>query len=264
MGRMSDYEFIIDNIRFSYSSTSTFDNCAYSFKLSYIDLMPRKNNFFAEYGTLVHECMEKFFRGELEMFELSDFYWNNFDNYVVTYPPPIPFGMRDKYKQQGKDFFDFFFFDKSLYEILVIEGKFKFQLDGINFVAKPDLVVRNKETNKNVLIDYKTSYPFKLDKKTGELKKDFDKINSYYKQMYTYTYSLRQEMGINIDKIALWFPRADKTVSIDWNKDEEDEAVKWIVNNVKKIRKEEVFPYNNKNEYFCKNLCSVRDFCEYW
>lgn len=260
---MSDYDFVIDAMRFSYSSTSTYQTCPYSFKLSYIDAMPRKNNFFAQYGTLVHECMEKFFTGELEMFELSNYYSENFDKIVVTDPPPIPPNMKEKYREQGQSFFDLFYFDKNPYDILVVEGKFNLNIAGINFVAKPDLVLRNKDNNKNILIDYKTSYPFKLDKKTGEIKKDFEKINSYYKQMYTYTHALKKEMGIDIDKITLWFPRADKTVSIQHSIEEEKEAISWIEKTVGMIKEDNNFMYNNSNSYFCNNLCSVRDYCEF-
>ena len=261
---MSSYDFITDNITFSYSSSSTFDTCAYSFKLSYIDSMPRKNNFYAEYGTLVHECMEKYFKNELEAFELSDYYKENFNLVVKTDPPPYPAGMTEKYRQQGQDFFDFFYFDKSDYDTLVVEAKLFLDINGIRFIAKPDLVLHNKTSGQNILVDYKTSMPYKKDKKTGELKADLAKINGYYKQMYTYVYALRDQMGINIDKITLWFPRADKTHSVLCTKEDEESAIDWITNTVDKIKNEENFPYNNTNNYFCSNLCNVRDFCEYW
>ncbi len=71
---MNNFDFITGNIRYSHSSTSTFDNCRYAFKLHYIDALRGKGNFYGEYGTLVHECLEKFFNGELGAFELSQYY----------------------------------------------------------------------------------------------------------------------------------------------------------------------------------------------
>lgn len=261
---MSSYDFIIDNIRFSYSSSSTYQTCPYSFKLSYIDAMPRTNNFYAEYGTLIHETMEKYFRDELEMFELSDYFKDNFDTSVVTPPPPVPEGMKEKYRLQGQAFFDYFYFDKNEYDVLLVEGKFELDLDGIKFVTKPDLVLHNKKSNENILVDYKTSDPFKIDKRNGKEKIDMAKMESYYKQMYLYTYALRTQMGINIDKITLWFPRPNRTHSISWDARKEKDTLDWVINIINQIKNEEEFPFNNSNSYFCSNLCGVREFCEYW
>ena len=112
---MSSYDFILSGVRFSYSSTTTFENCKYSFKLAYLDLVPRENNFYGEYGTLIHECFEKFFRGELEAYELSGYYRSTYDKVVVDPAPVPPVGLDEKYRKQGQDFFDTFSFEKEKY-----------------------------------------------------------------------------------------------------------------------------------------------------
>ena len=160
---MSDYSFIIDGVRFSYSSVSTFETCPYAFKLTYIDVLPRLNNFFAEYGSFTHECLEKYFNGELELFELSQYYMENYDAFVTSISPV---GLEARYKEQGQAFFDNFSVDRNDYEILVIEDKIDFTVKDVLFVAKPDLVLRNKKTQKTGLYDYKTSVPFRKNKKT--------------------------------------------------------------------------------------------------
>lgn len=261
---MSSYDFIIDNIRFSYSSTSTFGNCAYGYKLTYIDAMPRENNFYAEYGTLIHECLEKYFSGELEMYDLSKYYEDNYNLVVKTPPPPNPPGMNERYKKEGSLFFDLFYFDKSDYEILLVEDKIDFNLtDSIKFVAKPDLVLKEKATGKIILYDYKTSAPFRIDKRNGKEIVDNKKIDGYYTQMFTYTYALRNYKDMPIDEITLWFPRMDRKVSIPWSLERENQAISWIEETINKIKDEEDFKYNNSNSYFCNNLCSVKTFCEY-
>lgn len=260
---MSSYDFIIDGIRFSHSSVSTFETCPYSFKMAYIDALPRENNFFAEYGTLVHECLEKYFKGELEAFELSAYYSNLYDSVIKTPPPPSYVDLYEKYKNQGMTFFDNFSFDKSNYDVLLTEDKIDFELNGVMVTARPDLVLKNKRTGKSSLFDYKTSVPFKEDKRTGKLIPDTKKINGYYKQMFIYTHAVREIKGIPIDSITLWFPRVDSKVEIDWEEEKEKEALDWFLNSVSKIRNEEFFPYNNTNNYFCNNLCGVRKFCEY-
>jgi CRISPR/Cas system-associated exonuclease Cas4 (RecB family) len=62
---------------------------------------------------------------------------------------------------------------------------------------------------------------------------------------------------------VLWFPRANETLSIDWDEEKEKESVNEIIKTVERIKKENVFPPNNTNAFFCNNLCSVRKHCEY-
>ena len=261
---MSDFDFIIDNIRFSYSSTSTFDTCPYAFKLSYIDyLMPREDNFFAEYGQLVHECMEKYFSGEIDIFELSQYYLSNYDSFVRTPAPPSFTDLGARYREEGLIFFDNFSFPRERYDVILIEDKIDFEYDGIMFVAKPDLVLFDKKKKKNILYDYKTSMPFKVNKQTQKETTDNKKISGYHNQMYIYAYALREIRNIPIKEIILWFTRAQKELSIPWNKKDEETAMKRVVGIVNDIKKEISFTPNTSNPYFCNNLCGVRNFCEY-
>jgi hypothetical protein len=261
---MSDYDFIIDGIRFSYSALSTFETCPYAYKLTYIDAMQREGNFYSDYGTLIHDCFEKFFTGKLDTFELSQYYNQRYDFAVKSSAPSSPPDIADKYKQAGQDFFDNFSFDKSLYKVLLVEDKIEFNLtDDAMFVAKPDLVLHELETNKFILFDYKTAAPFRIDKRTGKEVVDNKKMEGYYKQMFTYTYALRNYRAMPVDEITLWFTRPDRQVTIPWSLEKEDEAIAWLSGVITKIKTEEIFPYNNTNPYFCNELCGVRKFCEY-
>jgi hypothetical protein len=261
---MSSLDFIIDNIRFSYSSLTTYETCPYSFKLTYIDKLQREDNFYGQYGTLVHNTMYEYFAGNLDSFELSGYFKDNYNSIMLAIPPSYPMGMEDRYKEAGLTFFDNFSFNKSLYDIILNEEKIEFDFEeGIQFVAKPDLVLYEKSTGKFLLYDYKTSAPFRIDKRNGNETVDMKKINGYYKQMYIYTYALRNYKFTPIDEIVLWFTRPDRQVNIPWSEEDENEAIKWLHKTVDKIKKDEKFKYNNENEYFCNNLCSVRIYCEY-
>jgi len=259
----SDYSFIVDNIRFSYSSTTTFENCAYSFKLTYIDALPRINNFYGEFGTFIHECYEKYFSGELDSFELSEYYRTNYDRIVVSEAPVPPFGLGERYKKEGQDYFDNFSFEKEEYNVINVEDKIDFLLNGVTFTARPDLVLQKKDTGIYYLYDYKTSAPFKINKRTGKETVDLKKIEGYEKQLYIYAHALREHRGIPIEKLTIMFPRLGRNVNFDWTKERETEVIEWIENIIDKIKTTNEFPYNNSSPYFCNNLCGVRDFCEY-
>jgi CRISPR/Cas system-associated exonuclease Cas4 (RecB family) len=260
---MSSFDFTISNIRFSYSSVSSFDNCQYSFKLAYIDaVQPRANNYFGEYGTLVHECFEKYFSGELDVFELSQYYNERYREIIKTPAPHISPGLEEKYRLQGQNFFDNFSFDKEAYDILLVEDKIDFKLNDIDVVAKPDLVLKEKSSGKILLYDYKTATPF-WTSAAGKEMSDKKKLEGYYKQMHLYTYALRETKGFNIDAVSLWFVRLGKIVTVPWDKELEDTAIGNFTQTVEKIKNEEIFAYNNSSPFFCNELCGVREFCKY-
>jgi hypothetical protein len=258
---MPDYDFIIDNIRFSYSAISTYETCNYAYKLAYIDVVPRENNFYAQYGNLIHECFEKYFSGKIDSYEISQYYIDNYD-FSVSIPAPM-YGMGDKYREQGQLFFDNFSFNKEDYTILLIEDKVDFDVEGIMAVAKPDLVLRENATGKSILYDYKTATPYRKDSRTGKEIADNKKLEGYYNQMHVYTYALNQVKNISIDEIALWFTRLNKIVTIPKVPEKEEKAIFWFGETIKKIKADERFMYDNSNSYFCENLCGVRAFCEY-
>ena len=72
---------------YSFSKIKTFYTCKYQYYMNYvlpIEQRPKKHeNAFAQYGSFVHEILEKFFSGELAEFELTDYYAENFDIYFV-------------------------------------------------------------------------------------------------------------------------------------------------------------------------------------
>lgn len=259
----SRYEFILDNKVFSHSSLSTYDNCPYAFYLTYIADKPRVNNFFAEYGLLTHQAFEEYFNGNLESYELSKFYRDNYYVFCVTPPPPYPSGMEENYKREGQEFFDNFSFDKSRYEVLGVEDTLKFEIWERPFSGRPDIILRDRETDENILTDVKTSKAFRKSKTTDYVYKDDKKLAGYYRQMHLYTYGIRETLGINIDKIMIWFTRPEKRHVIKWSKKTEEKTLKWAEDTLKKIYSDEEFVYDNSQEYFCQNICGVRESCPY-
>jgi hypothetical protein len=254
---MSDYGFILDEMKFSFSSLSSFETCPYMFYLTYIQAEERLGNFFSDYGSFIHSILEKYFRGELTTEQLSSYYQENYYLEVVQSPPPYPKGMADNYRNAGQSFFDYFYFDKDKYNILGIEDYVNSKIDVSNIVFKPDLILQDKETKENILVDYKTSNPYT----NGKLVKK--KFAEYEKQMYIYTYFIRKEQNIKIDKMRIWFVRSDKFEEIIWNEENENKAIEWAREQIKKIMAEKDFVANNRNQFFCQNLCSTSSACKF-
>ena len=253
------YETILDNMAWSYSSVNSFATCPHMFKLTYIDSVNRKNNFFSEYGLFSHKILENYFKDKLDIMELALYYENDYAKSIISPPPPYPAGMSEKYYNQGLEFFLNFDFDKEKYNIIYIEKKIQAIFNDIKLVAKPDLILKEKDTGKNILLDYKTSVPFI--KEIPNMKK----IDEYKKQLYLYSYFTNEQLHANIDIIKLWFLRVNKWYEFAYNEDEAADVVNWFYSTILDIKSEEVFPPCDikKNAYFCDNLCSVKEHCKY-
>ena len=258
--KISKYDFILDNMTWSYSSVSSFGICPTMFKLSYIDAVKRNGNFFSDFGSFSHKILEEYFRNKLDIMELSQYYEKNYTNNIISFAPPYPKGMSEKYYEQGLQFFDNFDFDKNKYDIIDIENKIETVHNDIKLVLKPDLILKDKNNNKTLLIDYKTSTPFKGDKP------DMKKIDEYKKQLYLYSYFINNTSETKIDIIKLWFLRLNKWYEFDYNESDAGDVVNWFYYTILDIKSEEEFEPcdTKKNAYFCENICSTKEFCPYW
>lgn len=261
---MSSFDFIVDGIRYSFSSTTTFETCAYAFKLAYIDAVPRQNNFFAEYGTVVHEVFEAFFKKEVDIFELPAFYKYTFSNVVKTPPPPFPPGMSQNYFNDGLNFFNNFTFPLEDFDVVGVEDFVEFDIEeGVNFVVKPDLILRERSNEKFIMYDYKTSKPYRTDKRTKTVTADKKKLEGYERQLRLYGYGMRTFKNIPIEEFVILYPRLMREDRFPWDADKEAEVLEWVRGLIHRIKNEEEFKYDNSQNYFCNQICGVRQFCEF-
>jgi hypothetical protein len=253
----NEYDFVLNNMKYSYSSATTYETCSHGFKLTYIDAEDRGNNFYGEYGSFVHLVLEKFFKNELDIFELSQFFKDNYDAYVVSPPPGFHKNAREDYFNKGLAYFEEFDFDKSLYDIVGIEDSIETEFQDIKLIVKPDLILKHKETEKNILIDYKTANAYK----NGKL--DKTKMAGYLKQFYLYCYFLWQVKNIEIHEIHVWFVNAGKLEKVVFDPIKAQEVVDWFLETIRKIKNETEWKANIDNKFFCNNLCSVSANCIY-
>lgn len=250
--------FFTDEMKFSFSNIGTYENCAYAWKLTYIDLMERKGNWYSEFGNLCHDIMEYYIAGKIDIFNLSSYFEENYPLKVTSNEPPFPKGIAGRYYQEMIDFFDNLDFDRNEYEILSVEKLISMVIEDVKVIAKPDLVyIRDGQT---ILLDYKTSKPFKQNGKIDE-----KKMQGYSKQLLLYAYILREVSGIEIDALQLWFLRYDELVTIPFTDEDVQRTIDEFLEGVERIKGATEYPPNNskKNEFFCQTLCSVSDDCEF-
>ena len=255
---MAEYDFILDNMKYSFSSANSYLGCAGGFKLTYIDAEDRIGNCFSDFGNHVHSILEMFFKDKLEITELAQYYQDHYVDAIENSFPPYPAGMASNYFDAGLSFFENFEFDKSLYEIVFIEDYINAVWHGILLTVKPDLILKEKATGDYFLVDYKTA---KL--KSGKAQKE--QLEEYKRQFLLYSNFLWLERNIQIKKLKIWFIRDQKEVVIDVDPLEVINTMEWFENTIKSLKEETEWKYNTskENKYFCDNICSMRHKCKY-
>jgi len=250
----NNYDFILKNRRWSFSSVNSFKTCPMGFKLTYINDEEREGNIFADFGLLIHFVLESFFLNELEVWDLLQYYVDNFDEFLKSIPPAFPKNMLDIYYQAGLKYFENFGFDKSLYEVISVEETIDSSYHDFELVTKPDLILKELSTSEYHLIDFKTA---RLKKSSKDKEKQ---LSTYMNQFNLYSYFFEQEKGIHIDKIIIWFIRDGIEVVKEVISSDVQETLLWFENTVNQAIKEEEWIAKD-NGYFCKEICSMRNFC---
>ena len=146
--------------RWSYSRCTSFGQCKYEYYLNYIinddEQYLSEGNYYAEVGSYIHKILEMIFNGELKQEEALQYYLDHYkDN--VFYKVKKQSTM-DKTYALLADYFanlDLSWIDN--YEILGVEKKMKFSLDGYDFIGYIDLLLRDKRDGRIVVLDHKST-----------------------------------------------------------------------------------------------------------
>jgi hypothetical protein len=249
----------------SYSKISSFSTCPYQYYLSYIaDPKPEnEENCFNQYGLHVHEILEKFFKGELELFELADYYEEHFDEHVLLDFPPCqvrgqPYDLGQHYYDDGLRFLSEFD-GLPQYKILGVEEDFTVDfLDGDKLHGFIDLVLEDRNGD-IIVLDHKSKNGFKS---KAEQKK-------YSFQPALYSLYIKEKYGKWPSRLAFNIFRKQEYVKIEFTEDLLNEAIDWAKKNVQTIRDcTDFLPKFNEKEkqkmlFFCNQICSFRSSCDH-
>lgn len=260
---MNEYSFIINTMCWSFSRLSSYHQCPYGFKLKYVQCNEGEPNFFAQYGSLMHTILEKYEKGELSLFDISQYYIDNFCEVVTCDAPPNKYvDIKQSYYDKGLDYLDNIDLILDNYEILGIEKEVKFNIGGYEMIGYIDLLLKDKETGDIIVLDHKSgSVKFK---KNGEIcSSEKEHVLGFKRQLYLYSIAVIEEYGVK-PKYLRWNLFKDRNwLTYEFNDDEFEEAKKWAENTVKSIENETAW-LPNPSEYFCHNICDMRNCaCEY-
>ena len=258
-----ELDFLLDTMTWSFSRLNSFYNCPYEWKLRYIDCNKSENGFFGEYGSLIHKILEKYEKGELSLFELNDYYEEHFSESVPHDAPPNKYvDIKQSYYEKGLDYFNNIDLDLDKYEVLGVEKEVRFQIAGKNFVGYIDLLLKEKETGKIIILDHKSA-SIKILKNGKVSKSDQEHVREFIRQLCLYAIPIIEEYG-HVDELW-WNLFKDKNwLKMPFNKEDYDEAIQWAEDTLKLIETEKEWLPNNSSSYYCNYLCGQRNnACEY-
>lgn len=256
---MSDYEFILDGIVWSYSNLKKFEDCPYSWYKKYIlNEQGDDKNIYSEFGSFCHLLLEKYLKGDIQRKTLVEKYENDFFDNVQS----LFIGKNDpteKLYDYGYDYFENINLDLSSLKPIGVEETIVFPLDKYKFKGILDLLYEDKNNNL-VILDHKTSeYPLT---KKGEIKKSKEKIMKGYTRQLA-LYAIGVEIVYNrMPRYIGWnFIRENKTYIIPVTKEILDEAREWALGIIKTIYETNDF-IKNEQYIMCNLLCEYRKNCQ--
>lgn len=226
----------------------------------YLEKNDSEQNFYAAFGKFCHDVLEKVLKNEISTEESLQYYLDNYDENVIAYD--VAESTRDKYFYLGMSYFETLDFEwLKDYEILGIEKKCLFEIDGKSFIGYIDLLVRHKETGEIIVIDHKSSeYP--IGKKGGILKKKIKDYDNYKKQLYLYGKAIINEYGVMPSGIWWNYFKEKQWLKLPFIKEEYETSIIWAKDLISEIYEEENF-LPNLEYFYCNNLCGFRNSCDY-
>ena len=246
---------------YSFSQLQSFSECPYSFYLQKIERSPDMvSNAFASQGTLIHDLLDLWAKGELKAEQLPAEYERRYPMEVVEAWPRMlaSKGYAEKAFNIGLDYFKNFDQFKG-YKILATEEKFKIEVGGRPFVGIMDMLMEEEETGLLIVNDHKS-------KSLAAFKKAEDEM---YKQQYLYSKYVYERCGRYPDVLMFnLFKEGGVKKSRPFNMDEYENTLKWASEQMDKMESYDFVDWletkpveEGKADFFCTELCSCRQIC---
>ena len=245
------YDFIISDMVWSYSRLTAYDTCKYAWLLRYIKNEGKRDNFFSQYGTFAHNMIRKYLSGEIARDELPEFYAGNFDKHVTKKAPNEK--IYENYYRQGAEYAD----EINLPErrVLGIEQEMRFKLDGYDFICFVDLI-----TEEDGVI-YITDHKSKDIKERAERDlKSNGELDEQLRQLYIYCIPVNEKYNRYPEWLEFNCFRTKTYIREKFDLKKLEETKKWAAAKISEITENENWE-TNYNQWYCCNLCDVKDKC---
>lgn len=254
-----NYTKILNDMTWSFSRLHTWEQCPYAFYLKYIEQRPGESNYYAENGKCIHEVFQTILTNQIPLEECTTLYSHKYDLICEKTRQSI----MDNTYETCMDYLSVIDgIEKEKYQILGVELELPFKIGNYKFIGYADLVVKNKENEKILLIDHKQA-PHFLKKDGTPLKSQITQFTAYKHQMYLYCKGLKECFDIQVDHL-IWhhFKDQGKLTILPFAKEDYEGTLKWAVTCIQNIQKDRRFKHH-PSFLLCSSLCDYRNDCEY-
>lgn len=267
----------------SFSKLNTFHNCPYEWRLSYIEHKKGRDSVYGVLGGKIHECFEAIFKGEMTIEEAKEEWKSEFELCEMLGMEFPTEKSKDKYYKSIMHCLEHYeaYPDNYIYKT---EMHFKFELvEGIMMQGFIDLVQIDKENKTMRVIDYKTSSKFTkkelISEKVMQLilysmyledtYPDYKILNPQF-QMLKYS---RNKRGTMIERCDIQedidtFDYKQCFVEVEYTQEMKDALIKYVTETIDEINlkdecDEKDWKPEDRNDFFCKQLCQHYEYCKY-
>ena len=240
-----------DNMIWSYSRLTSFDQCPYGWWKTYHYKDKGVSNIFSDYGTICHKIIEEQMFNKKNGITLmtNDEMRSKFQEmfYDMTWKFPTS-DMKRNYLYEGLEYFSKW--DSFInHDILKVEYPIDFSLKNKKCKCVIDLI--SKQNGSIYITDHKSSKPY-----------ENEELKQKYKQLYFYTIPVFNLLKKYPDVLCFNFLRKNKIVGESFNDSILMDIEEWFIQKVDEIRTCDNFE-PRPDKFFCNNLCNHRFDCEH-
>lgn len=250
------YDLLIDQMEWSYSRITLFEDCPYCWMQKYIYNVDTQPKFFAQYGRFMHDILRRHFAGELARNELAAYYLMHFRDEVTGRPPSQK--IYDAYFEQGRQYLKALSLPER--KILKVEQEMHFEFAGHPFVGFLDLLSEDSDGTL-YLTDHKSRALKPRSNRAKPTVSDLE-LDQYLRQLYLYAHAVHQLYGRYPDYLEFNCFRNGEWITEPFKKERLQEVEAWAASRIDEItRTDEWLPA--LDFWYCKHLCDTSAECEY-
>lgn len=250
------YKPLIEDMTWSYSRVSSFDDCPYKWFMRYIGGEKETPMFYSSYGKFMHELLAEHYSDGVSPETLKMKFLFGFRDRVRGDRPSDR--IVTNYVESGVRYFESF--EPLPYEPIATEKFVVFTVGDHPFIGYIDLLAREGDTL--VVADHKSRKLSPRSKRKKPTAKDAE-LDEMLRQLYLYAEAVKQELGVFPTKLVFNCFREGKVVEEPFDPDAHKRTLDWALETIERIENAESFP-PHPDFFRCRNLCGLHDECVYF
>ena len=251
------YRPLIEDMVWSYSRVTCFDDCPYKWFIKYIHF-PKEDEspmFYSSYGKFMHKLIELYYKNKITRDEMKLKFLTEFKDNVKGDRPSAK--IVSDYINKGIHYIETF--KPVPYNIIDVEKRIDFKIDDKKFVCVIDMVC--EEDGDIYIIDNKSrDLKPRSSRKTPTLK-DVE-LDEMLKQLYIYSVAVYQHYGKYPKYLCFNCFKSGVFIKEPFDINRLEEIVSEFLNKISMIESSEDF-YPRVDYFYCNNLCGFSKSCVY-